>query len=1068
VDDQKRLEGVGVFLDSEAKRAWEEGGTQWKAINSRIMYVKLKYKKYNVSVFSVYAPTFMASNTDKDKFYGELEEEVRKISRNDLVVILGDFNARVGRKGDDNEWNDVLGNFGVGERNVNGDRLLQFCEMNDLCITNTFFRHKNIHKHTWKHPGTKKWYLIDYILTKKKSISLFKDTRVMRSADCWTDHSLLRAKIWLQPLKRKKKIMFKKKKFNVRLFKEEDVRLNYSKEINKVFENVTFNDLSVDDAWKIVREGIISVSKEVIGYGRRKKKDWFVENEDKISKSLNDKYEAWKLKLVDENDKNVINFKKKRLRAQKVIRKAKNDWWFQEARRIQNAADRKNSKQIFDGIKLLKDQKEYRIKQTNVRDKDGKMLTDINDCLCRWTEHFDSVLNQDSKANMKKIESMEQEEEQKWMNDNPTIEEVRFAVNKMKNGKAAGMDGIVPELLKFGDDSMINILHKLFIHVWKVGSVPYEWRDSIVIPIPKKGDATHCDNNRGISLLCVAGKVFGGIMQTRMKIFAESRLLEEQCGFRSNRGTVDMIFVARQLQERAGEYGLNINWVFVDLKKAFDSVNRDAMWLVFKKYGIPNHFINLLKSLHVGMQVVVEFDGKHSPPFTVNSGVKQGCVIAPTGFGLYFDKPMRIVKESVKDLGIPIEYKLNGKLRNARITSKDGRNNVAFLLFADDGAIPELRTKVLGKASENTFSTCSTFGLTVNAKKTVTMLDPDKNSEILSVNGEVLENVSHFPYLGSILSSNGNIDKEIDTRIAKAFCAFNKLKKAVWDQSDLLVPTKIAVYRAIVISILLYAAETWTTYQHHINKLEAFHMRCLRYILNIKWSDKIRNTIVRNRAQFNEKISHLISQKRLRWLGHVERLDNNRLPKQLLFSRLNVGKSRKKGKPKLRWKDCVLKDLNNFDIDEKSWSILCKDRSKWKCAIKSGLGLKMELDKKKDLEKAKNMSIRRRELKANNLKNYACVENGCLFKASTTQGLAQHVRQRHKFALPSIREVAFKCSSCEKICKSKSGLSRHKCSKHKRFDEIKKKSSFKCSVLGCSMVIISKSGRTQHIISHRK
>jgi hypothetical protein len=225
-------------------------------------------------------------------------------------------------------------------------------------------------------------------------------------------------------------------------------------------------------------------------------------------------------------------------------------------------------------------------------------------------------------------------------------------------------------------------------------------------------------------------------MQARMKIFAETKLMEEQCGFRSNRGCTDMLFVARQLQERAAEYGQKLNWVFIDLKKAFDSVNRDAMWLLFKKYGIPDHFINLLKSLHVGMKVVVEFEGKHSPPISVESGVKQGCVLAPTCFGLFINKPMMTVRDEAKNLGVPIEYKMNGKLKNARIVSKDGQRRASTLLFADDTALVDMKYQVLEEAAQKTFEACASFGLTVNTKKTQSMLASTIGQKNLSINGE--------------------------------------------------------------------------------------------------------------------------------------------------------------------------------------------------------------------------------------------------------------------------------------------------------------------------------------------
>ena len=113
--------------------------------------------------------------------------------------------------------------------------------------------------------------------------------------------------------------------------------------------------------------------------------------------------------------------------------------------------------------------------------------------------------------------------------------------------------------------------------VWKEKSVVPDWKDAEIVPIPKKGNLQSCDNWRGISLLDVAGKVFARIVQDRLQVIAESILPDSQCGFRKSRGCVDMIFAARQLVEKAREHDESLFILFVDLKKAYDSVPRNAL-----------------------------------------------------------------------------------------------------------------------------------------------------------------------------------------------------------------------------------------------------------------------------------------------------------------------------------------------------------------------------------------------------------------------------------------------------------------------------------------------------------
>ena len=138
--------------------------------------------------------------------------------------------------------------------------------------------------------------------------------------------------------------------------------------------------------------------------------------------------------------------------------------------------------------------------------------------------------------------------------------------------------------------------------VWEEHSVPQEWVDAILVPIPKKGNLQCCDNWRGIALLDVVGKLVARVVQTRLQKLAENELPESQCGFRRGRGCTDMIFVVRQLAEKAIEHQTKQFFVFVDLRKAYDSVPREALWMALQKLGVPDVLIDIIKSFHTDMQ----------------------------------------------------------------------------------------------------------------------------------------------------------------------------------------------------------------------------------------------------------------------------------------------------------------------------------------------------------------------------------------------------------------------------------------------------------------------------------
>ena len=152
------------------------------------------------TIFSAYAPTQVASSEDKDEFYLLLEEALRKSPTSDSLLILGDFNARVGCNSA--AWESVLGPHSIGSMNENGQRLLEFCANHKMCIPSTFFKGTVKSKVTWMHPRSKHWHQLDHILVQRQHLKLVTHCRSLHSANCNnSDHTLVRCKVKLQPKK---------------------------------------------------------------------------------------------------------------------------------------------------------------------------------------------------------------------------------------------------------------------------------------------------------------------------------------------------------------------------------------------------------------------------------------------------------------------------------------------------------------------------------------------------------------------------------------------------------------------------------------------------------------------------------------------------------------------------------------------------------------------------------------------------------------------------------------------------------------------------------------------------
>ena len=172
------------MLDAEMTAAWREAGAVWRAVISRIVCARLKVSSRStiktqipvfITVVSVYAPTFQAKADVKEKFIVDLQTTLDGICERDVLMIVCNFNPRVGsseRRNKDRTWSAVRGPHGLGKMIEAGAGLLSFCALN------THFEKKQIHKQTWQHPGSKKWHCIEYVIMRQSQRSLCGDVSV--------------------------------------------------------------------------------------------------------------------------------------------------------------------------------------------------------------------------------------------------------------------------------------------------------------------------------------------------------------------------------------------------------------------------------------------------------------------------------------------------------------------------------------------------------------------------------------------------------------------------------------------------------------------------------------------------------------------------------------------------------------------------------------------------------------------------------------------------------------------------------------------------------------------------
>ena len=179
---------------------------------------------------------------------------------------------------------------------------------------------------------------------------------------------------------------------------------------------------------------------------------------------------------------------------------------------------------------------------------------------------------------------------------------------------------------------------------------------------------------------------------------------------------------------------------------------------------------------------------------------------------------------------------------------------------------------------------CKDFGLTISLKMTNILGQDTPAPPVISIDDYELT------YLGSTITVGDNLslDAEIEKRIEKAATTLARLTSRVWTNPKLIMTTKMAVYNACVFITLLYGSKAWTTYARQEKRLNNFHLRSLRGLLGIFWQDKVTNTYVLSRAGL-PTMYILLQQRRLSWLGHVRRMEDGRIPKDIIYEELAAG-----------------------------------------------------------------------------------------------------------------------------------------------------------------------------------
>jgi len=236
---------------------------------------------------------------------------------------------------------------------------------------------------------------------------------------------------------------------------------------------------------------------------------------------------------------------------------------------------------------------------------------------------------------------------------------------KITTNKASEGDGIPVELFQILKDDGVKLFHSICQQIWKTQQWPQDWKMSVFILVPKKGNAKECSNYHTIALISHASKVMLEILQTRLQQYMIQELPDVQAGFRKGRETRNQITNIHQILEKAGEFQKNIYFCFIDYAKASDCVDHNRLWKILKEMWISNYLTCLLRNLYAGQEATVRTGHETTDWFQIGKGVHQGCILSPCLFNLYAEYIMWNAGLDEAQVGIKIAGRNINNLRHA-------------------------------------------------------------------------------------------------------------------------------------------------------------------------------------------------------------------------------------------------------------------------------------------------------------------------------------------------------------------------------------------------------------------
>ena len=798
-------------------------------------------RRSRLQIVNVYAPTSVASEESHEEFLEELRVAVRD-HRTKFKVLIGDWNAKIGRKQDPTER---MGPHRFGDRNEMGDKILEFIAELRLHHANSMFRKKEDRKWTWRSPNNQVRNEIDHAFISHRQMT--KDFDVVSPFCTGSDHRLIRLRLQLSD-----DLFYASSRAAM--------RQNFELDPDAVRDLTDLLLPAAATSYEAIEATIADIQKKASRIRPR-------HDERRVSEATRQLLQKRSAISLDPSSHGEM------VRLSKLCRQTfEEDLIKYRQERIREAAEARHS------IKKVRRQLcRGRDVMAALLDSEGRTVTNRGAIERTAKDFYTRLYRKDLPPVPPRPISP--------TDHLPSIiaSEVRHAIEELQSGRSPGRDRITSDTLKSGGPTLHAVLADLFTSILHSLCIPEAWKQAILVLLHKKGDKKDLANWRPIALLSQIYKIFTKVLLNRMRRQLEEQQPVEQAAFRRGFGCNDHIQAVSQVIERSREHRMPLVVVFVDFLKAFDMLDHGYMLQTLSDFGIDEGYISLIQRCYEDSSLSLKIFTKelHIP---VKKGVRQGDTISPALFTAALERTIRELEWEEKGIRV------------------DGRR-LHHLRFADDVVIFARDTVEATDMLAEFAEACGRAGLRINVKKTQYMATPGTAPGTVQLDDVPLEKVDSYVYLGRAISCTNTLDAEISRRIRAGWAAFHNISEVLATLSDQKI--KAQIFDSCVLPALCYATETWALTERTLSRIRTAHRAMERRVMGISLFRQrelnISSEELRRRSLLKDPIEYIHRSKH-RWAGHVARREDGRWTRATTdWYPRDIRRPR--GRPPKRWAD---------------------------------------------------------------------------------------------------------------------------------------------------------------------